>query len=185
MRADAHRNEERLVAAAKITFAEHGADASLEEIARRAGVGIGTLYRHFPTRHALLEAALQDYMEALLAEARDLLGAPSPADALGTWLRSLLIEATAFHGLAAPLATVLQDEGSDLSAVCRSVLVAGGELLTRAQQCGCVRPDAELEDLVKLIAGIAWTTEKTQASQPERADRLLALVMDGLRTVPS
>jgi hypothetical protein len=124
-------------------------------------------------------------MEALLAEARDLLGAPSPADALGTWLRSLLIEATAFHGLAAPLATVLQDEGSDLSAVCRSVLVAGGELLTRAQQCGCVRPDAELEDLVKLIAGIAWTTEKTQTSQPERADRLLALVMDGLRTVPS
>src|SRR3954452_2753784 len=88
MRADARRNVERLLAVAKETFAERGADAPLEEIARRAGVGIGTLYRHFPTREALLEALLRDSFEPLRAEADRLLTSPSPGDALDAWLRA-------------------------------------------------------------------------------------------------
>jgi AcrR family transcriptional regulator len=83
MRADARRNHERLLAAAAATFAEHAADdASLEEIARRAGVGMGTLYRHFPTRQALLEAVYRDQAEALHAGALELLNSPSPGEAL-------------------------------------------------------------------------------------------------------
>jgi AcrR family transcriptional regulator len=178
MRADAHRNEERLVTAAKAAFAEHGTDASLEDIARRAGVGIGTLYRHFPTRSALLEAALQERFEALLAEAQDLLGSPSPAGALAAWLKALLVEADAFRGLAAPLAAILQDQESELSSLCTAALDGGARLLARAQQTGAVRPDADFMDLVKLVGGIAVATER--ATDPDGADRLLGLVMDGL-----
>jgi AcrR family transcriptional regulator len=178
MRADAHRNEERLVTAAKAAFAEHGTNASLEDIARRAGVGIATLYRHFPTRNALLEGAFQERFEALLAEARDLLGSPSPAEALATWLKALLVQADSFRGLAAPLAAVLQDQESDLSSLGTAALDGGARLLARAQQSGAVRPDADFMDLVKLIGGIACATERT--TDPDRADRLLGLVMDGL-----
>src|SRR6266852_1321868 len=87
MRADAQRNYTRLLDAATAAFLEHGADdVSLEEIARRAGVGIGTLYRHFPTRQALLEAVYRDQAEALHARALELLSSPSPGEALATWL---------------------------------------------------------------------------------------------------
>src|SRR5450432_1475305 len=90
LRADAQRNQQRLVSAAMAAFTEHGADdASLEEIARRAGLGIGTLYRHFPTRQALLEAVYQDQIEALRVRADQLLESDSPADALASWLRAM------------------------------------------------------------------------------------------------
>src|SRR6266702_3437058 len=89
MRADAQRNNARLLTAAATVFTEHGADdASLEEIARRAGVGIGTLYRHFPTRQALLEAVYRDQVEALRARAEELREAESPGDAFAEWLRA-------------------------------------------------------------------------------------------------
>src|SRR5260370_45065 len=91
MRADARRKYQKLVSAAAAAYAEHGADdVSLEEIARRAGVGIGTLYRHFPTRQALLEAVYRDQVEALRARADELLGSVPPAEALAIWLRDLL-----------------------------------------------------------------------------------------------
>src|SRR3984893_247972 len=177
-RADARRNFDALLVAAKAAFAEHGTDASLEDIARRAGVGIGTLYRHFPTRHGLVEAAFQDRFDALRAEAQYLRGSPSPADALATWLNALLVQADAFRGLAAPLAAILQDQESDLSSLCTAALDGGARLLARAQQSGAVRPDADFMDLVKLVGGIAVATER--ATDPDRADRILGLVMDGL-----
>src|SRR5215472_11381674 len=91
MRADAQRNYARLLSAAMAAFTEHGADdTSLEEIARRAGVGIGTLYRHFPTRQALLEAVYRDQVEALRARADDLTGSDDPGEALAAWLRALM-----------------------------------------------------------------------------------------------
>src|SRR5206468_1197163 len=90
LRADARRNRDRLIAAAREAFAERGADASLDDVARRAGVGPGTLYRHFPTRFALMEAVYRDGVEALCAEAYDLLSSSAPGDALASWLRSFL-----------------------------------------------------------------------------------------------
>jgi AcrR family transcriptional regulator len=93
MRADARRNHERLLAEARAAFAAHGTDASLEDVARRAGVGIGTLYRHFPTRHALLSAVFEDAVSDLLARSRELLDAPEPCTALVTWLREIVSHA--------------------------------------------------------------------------------------------
>ena len=179
MRADAHRNAERLLAAAKTAFAEHGVSASLEDIARDAGVGIGTLYRHFPTRQALLEAVLRDYLEALRAKATNLLTSPSPVDGLAAWLRFVVVQATAYQGLAATFEAILRDERSTVWSFCLDVLAAGEELLTRAQDSGAVQADVDFTDLVKLVHAIAWATEKTD--DPARADRLLTLVMDGLR----
>jgi AcrR family transcriptional regulator len=179
LRADAHRNQERLLTAAKAAFAENGSDASIPDIARRAGVEVGTLYRHFPTRKALLEAALQEYFEVRRTEVEEVPESPAPAEALAAWLKELLVQANAFRGMAAPLAMALQEQGSDPSALSTAVLDGGARLLARAQESGAVRPDANFPDLVKLVGGIAWASGR--AKEPDRVNRLLELVMDGLR----
>jgi AcrR family transcriptional regulator len=180
MRADARRNVARLLEVARETFAERGADAPLEEIARRAGVGIGTLYRHFPTREALLEALLRDSFEALRAEADRLLTSPAPGEALDTWLRAFASHATTYNGLVAALNASLRDEGSGLCTWCRTVNAAGGELLARAQAAGVVRPDITADDMLILANAITWATEQACAS-PTQAERIHSLVMDSLR----
>jgi AcrR family transcriptional regulator len=182
LRADARRNRDRLIAVAREAFAERGADASLDDIARRAGVGPGTLYRHFPTRMALMEAVYRDGVEALCAEAYDLLLSPSPGDALAAWLRSFLAYAATKRGLAKALMAMAGDEKPPFFAACHDMISeAGAALLARAQAAGAVRPDVQLWDLLKLVSGIAMTCE--QAPDCEiMADRLLALVMDGVRS---
>ena len=116
MRADAQRNYARLLDAASAAFLEHGADdVSLEEIARRAGVGIGTLYRHFPTRQALLEAVYRDQVELLEARAEELLKAESPGDALADWLRALMKFSSTKHSLTSALLATLGKDSELLS----------------------------------------------------------------------
>jgi AcrR family transcriptional regulator len=181
MRADAQRNYERLLSAAVAAFAEHGADdVSLEEIARRAGVGIGTLYRHFPTRQALLEAVYRDQVEALRARADELAGSDSPGDALAEWLRALSAFSATKHNLtSALLATFGKD--SDLMSMCSKVILeAADHLLGRAKQAGAVRPDADAKDLIRLVHAVNLATGFAH-SDPGQADRLLRLVLDGLR----
>jgi AcrR family transcriptional regulator len=181
MRADAQRNYERLLSAAVAAFTEHGADdVSLEEIARRAGVGIGTLYRHFPTRQALLEAVYRDQVEALRARANELAGSDSPGDALAEWLRALSAFSATKHNLtSALLATFGKD--SDLMSVCSKVILEAADgLLGRAKQAGTVRADADAKDLIRLVHAVNLATGFAQ-SDPGQADRLLRLVLDGLR----
>jgi AcrR family transcriptional regulator len=184
MRADAQRNYTRLLDAAGAAFAEHGADdVSLEEIARRAGVGIGTLYRHFPTRPALLEAVYRDQVDLLDARAEELLGAESPGDALAGWLRALMRFSSTKHSLtSALLATLGQD--SDLLSSCGQVIRGATEaLLARAQRAGVVRPDADTGDLIRLVHAVNIATQRGPAD-PGQADRMLALILDGLRPQP-
>jgi AcrR family transcriptional regulator len=182
LRADARRNRDRLIAVAREAFAERGADASLDDIARRAGVGPGTLYRHFPTRMALMEAVYRDGVEALCAEAYDRLASPSPGDALAEWLRSFLAYVATKRGLAKALTAVAGDEKPPFFAACHDMVgEAGAALLARAQESGAIRPDVQVWDLLKLVSGIAMTSEQA----PDCAlmgDRLLALVMDGVRS---
>lgn len=178
-RADARRNRERVLAVAREAFGERGADASLDDIARRAKVGPGTLYRHFPTRQALLEAVCRDWVEALHAEARDLLAARSPIAALATWLRAFVGHVTVYRGLAAALLIGMHDDESALHAMCEAMEMSGATLLTRAQQAGEVRTDADITDVLTLANAIALATEGTPAGDTQ-ADRLLALVLDGL-----
>src|SRR5580658_7690166 len=141
-RADARRNYELLIAAAAEAFAEHGADdVSLEEIARRAGVGIGTLYRHFPARQALLEAVYKDQVDGLEVLAGKLLTSESPGDALVEWLRAFAAFGRTKRSLSAALIAALGKQ-SELLSACSKVLRGCTEaLLTRAQEAGEVNPD--------------------------------------------
>jgi AcrR family transcriptional regulator len=175
-RADARRNHERVVAAAHEVFAEAGPEASLNEIARRAGVGPGTLYRHFPTRHALLTAVLRDRIEALCGRADELLAAEQPDTALAEWLCAFLAHARSGRGLGGALMTAGPDElGFDCHQRIRD---AAAELLTNAQRAGTARADLEPGDLLQLVVGIALTT--THAADPDEPSRLLSLVLDAI-----
>lgn len=179
MRADARRNRERLLAAAGAAFAERGADdVSLEEIARRAGVGIGTLYRHFPTRQALLEAVYRDQVDALGARAAELIQADSPGASLAEWVAALVAFGKAKRGLTTALLEVL-DKDSELLSSCRTVLRdATDALLERAQRAGAARADVRGTDVIRLAHGVSMAADMGQ--DPGQADRMLALVLDGL-----
>jgi AcrR family transcriptional regulator len=177
MRADARRNYERLLGEADSAFARHGTDASLEDIARRAGVGIGTLYRHFPTREALLEAVLHDRFTALTALARELAASLPPRAALAEWLREFSARATAYRGLPGSVLATMEDEASQLYSSCHAMRAAGAELLRHAQRDGVVRADADPTDVFVLACSLAWAIEQ----KPDRADRFLEFLMDGLR----
>jgi AcrR family transcriptional regulator len=175
-RADARRNYDKLIAAGREAFTESDDAASLEDIARRAGVGIGTLYRHFPTRTDLIEAVYVEEVETLCRSADDLSDAP-PWDALVGWLHRFIGYVATKHALAEELFAVA-DRDSEVFKSCRGAFYAAGEpLLQRAQAAGAVRPDVSIDDVVKMVGGIA----KIQGTDPETVDRILSVALDGLR----
>lgn len=180
MRADARRNYERLLVEARTAFAEHGTDASLEDIAKRAGVGIGTLYRHFPNRHALMNAVFQDALESLLTRSRELASADRPCAALVEWLRAIITHAGEYRGVARALMSASHDTSSALSQCSVPLREAGARLLSRAQAAGAVRGDVSIADLLQLTNAIALAAEQAPAD-PELADRLLMLTLRGLK----
>lgn len=176
MRADARRNYEKLLAAAREVFAEQGDATSLEEIARRAGVGIGTLYRHFPSRQALVEALYLDEVEEVCQSAADLQDG-DPWDALTRWFDRLISYIGTKQVLASELVNYLGPD-AELFRSCRTSLWAAGEpLLTRAQEAGVVRPDVEIGQVIQMVVGIA----KLPSDDPEQTRQLIRIALDGLR----
>jgi AcrR family transcriptional regulator len=181
MRADARRNFERLVAAAQEAFGEHGADAPLDDIARRAGVGAGTLYRHFPTREALLEAAYRADIDDLAKLAYELLDKLPPEEALRTWVSEQVEYVMRKRALAATVKAVL-DRDSPVMAWCKTQMRgAAAALLARAQEAGVVRPEVTPSDLLRLAHAVGYASEFA----PEDSDRLLTYMLDGLRPQPT
>lgn len=180
-RMDARRNYDRLVAAADELFGERGTDVPLDDVVRRAGLGSGTLYRHFASRDALLAAVFWGRIEALCEEAESLLTAESPVEGIVIWLRSL-IRLTMRRGLAAALAADNKEGGSELFRYCREALdAAATPLLARVRKDGSFHPDLEVSDLITFTHAIAVAAERVPDSE-EQADRLLRLLLDGLRT---
>jgi AcrR family transcriptional regulator len=178
-RVDAQRNIERLIAAAREAFAANGPNASLDDIARSAGVGAGTLYRHFPTRLALFEAVYRDSVERLCADGERLAATEPPAKALVDWLNGFVTVVSQKRGLAA----ALTEEGrtSELFAQCHGMINAtGATLVADAKAAGAVRDDVALGDLLKMAKAFAHVAE-TSPEGPALAERLLVLSMDGLR----
>jgi AcrR family transcriptional regulator len=180
MRADARRNYERLLMAAHTVFAEQGTNASLEEIARRAEVGIGTLYRHFPTRDALLEALLNEGFRALQRKAEALLESDSPRDALAEWLRQFASGSATYRGLSGSVLATAQQEGSPLYDSCHGMTTAGARLVIRAQEMKELRPDVNPLDVLALAGAVSWVAEQLP-DDGGLPHRLLGLVMDALR----
>ncbi|MGV9455550.1 TetR/AcrR family transcriptional regulator [Streptomyces sp. NPDC003635] len=172
-RKDAARNYDALLAAAREAFAEKGAEASLEDIARRAGVGIGTLYRNFPTRRDLFESVYAGEVNDLVQVAQEVAGL-EPWEALTTWLGR-------FTGYMVTKRAVREalDDQSEIFDACRdSMYGAGGPLLERAQRAGVAREDMDFSDLLRLVAGVTATTFTDDAQR----DRVLAIALDGVRT---
>jgi AcrR family transcriptional regulator len=178
-RADARRNYEKVLAAAREAFAEGGESTSLEEIARRAGVGIGTLYRHFPTRQALVEALYLDEVEEVCRSASELDGGDS-WEALNRWFERFIGYIATKQALAHELLNYL-DYDAPLFRDCRAQLFAAGEpLLERAQDAGVVRRDVNIAQVIQMVIGIA----KTPASEPGEIEHLVRIALDGLRYRP-
>jgi AcrR family transcriptional regulator len=175
-RADARRNYDKLIAAAREAFTEDGSGASLEDIARRAGVGIGTLYRHFPNRQALLVAVYVEEVDALCRSAADLSGEP-PWEGLVAWIHRFVDYLATKQALAEEL-MAYRESDADVFQACRDAMYAGGEpLLVRAQEAHLVRADTNIAEVMQLVGGIA----KIQTPAPEQLDRLLDVALDGLR----
>jgi AcrR family transcriptional regulator len=175
-RADAQRNYDKLIAAAREAFTEQDRSACLEDIARRAGVGIGTLYRHFPVRADLIEAVYVEEVEALCRSAEALSESP-PWEALVGWLHRFVGYMVTKQALADELFAVA-DRDAEVFKACRTALFGAGEpLLERAQEAGVVRPDVSIDEVVHMVGGIA----KIQAADAATVDRILAVALDGLR----
>lgn len=177
MRADARRNYERIVTSAQEAFAEQGPEAPLEEIARRAGVGIGTLYRHFPSREVLIEAVYRSSIEQLSARAHSLLETHSGTEALEIWLREQVQWVMDNRSLATTLKAGM-DKGSPTFTLCRTLITdAAAALLQAAQDSGDIRRDIEPRDLLRFGHGIGIACETV----PEAAPRMLDVTLDGMR----
>jgi AcrR family transcriptional regulator len=183
-RADARRNRSRILGAAEEVFAARGPAASTEEVARRAGVAVGTVFRHFPTKEALVEAVLVERMRRVVSEAHALAEADDDPAAAFTAFFTMMVERTATkHAFTEALA----DAGVDPAAVNGAMAQVRGEfhqlveeLLTRAQRVGAVRSDVGVPELTALLVGVARATEHTGGDLGTRA-RVVAVVLDGLR----
>jgi AcrR family transcriptional regulator len=184
LRADARRNRDRLLEAARTAFAAEGLSVPLDEIARRAGVGPGTLYRHFPAKETLFEAVLHDRIQRLADEAHALRSAPDAGAALLGFIDRLIAEAT----LKRDLVDALASAGSDLNA---SLAETGAQLrseiqhlLVRAQRDGTVRDDIDIADLMAITAGMLFALQRRPGDQADPR-RAVAVLRDGLRATPT
>jgi AcrR family transcriptional regulator len=179
MRADARRNRTRLLAAAEAAFAEEGLGVTVDEIARRAGVGAGTLYRNFPTKEHLFQAVIVHHMEALAAQAKALAESDRPGWALFEFLRLLASEAGAKRDLVEALSGAGVNVKESVAPVKAVVSDNAEVLLRRAQAAGEIRPDVTLQDLFGLVVGTC--TFAADHPDPRAQARMMAVVCDGLR----
>ena len=179
LRADARRNRDALLVAAAAQFAELGADTSLEEVARRAGVGIGTLYRHFPSREALIADVYRREVDLLCGGVDELLATRPADEALAEWMRRFVGYVATKRGLAVALKSMVNDN-SDLFAQSRAnINESMARLVNAAVDAGLVRSDADPEDVLRGMSGFCLFSD--QAGWQEQAQRLVGLLVDGLR----
>jgi len=175
-RADARQNRARLISAATAAFAEKGADAPLEDIARRAGVGIGTLYRHFPSRLDLQAAVFRTQVRDVCAQGDALLAADAPQQAFAAWARALTGYLVTKRGLSRALIDAVGVESELITSCWMTMRDTTERLLESAQRAGVIRPDVTAVDVMRLLHGVAVSSEK----DPSRTDLLLSVMLDGL-----
>jgi len=180
LRADARKNYTHLLAVARDVVKEHGADASMRDIARRANVGLATLLRHFPTREALFEALLCTNLDALTQKADELETSNSPGEALVSWFRAWMAFAQSYRGAVALMAAAHANPDSALYASCAAVHSASARLLLRAQAEGTARIDMTGDDLFGLMSALGWLVDLP--SFAPRADHLVDIIASAILT---
>ena len=182
MRADAQKNYDHLLETGREVVAEQGAEASMREVARRAGVGIGTLYRHFPTREALLEALLRESFDALTAKAAQFEASASSGNALVSWLGEMVALTHSHRGVIAAMTAAIAEPDSALHASCVSMRASGAQLLARAQADGEARTDIDGTDLLALVSALAWLND--QPPFAARVERLFHIIASAILVPP-
>lgn len=179
LRADARQNRARILAAAEEVFMEQGGGASLEAVAKRAGVGIGTLYRRFPTRDELLAATYSERLLAFAASCRAGAAAMEPGRALRSFVEGLVVHVNIYQGLAASIGMVLHSGTPG----CAAISDTGAALLRQAQDSGAVRDDVSFNDLVYVITAISLAIEQ-EGGSTARIGQLAGIFFDGMTTRP-
>lgn len=180
MRADARKNYSHILTIAREVVAEHGADASMRDIARRAEVGLATVLRHFPTREALFEALLCTNLDSLTRRADELETSNAPDEALVSWVREWVAFAQSHRGVVAMMAAAHTNPDSALYASCAAVHSASARLLLRAQAEGTARPDMNGDNLFALMTALGWAVD--QPSFAAQADHLVCLIASAILT---
>lgn len=180
MRSDAKENYRHLLATARAVVSEEGANASMRDIARKAGVGPATLFRHFPTRDVLLDTLLRSSLEALTQKAGALESASSADDALVAWLREAVGFVRIYSGVVTLMANALSDPGSALHSSCENLRSAGTRLLMRAQAEGMADKDMTGSDMFALIGALGWIGD--QASYSARSEYLFDVIASAILT---
>jgi AcrR family transcriptional regulator len=178
LRKDAVRNQELLITAAAAAFSVDGANVPLDEIARRAGVGIGTLYRHFPTRDSLIEAVYRHEVDVLVERADQLLGTLPPDQALEEWMQLFVRHVATKRGMLSVLKPMLSSNASLFAETKGRANAAATKLLGAGVAAGTVRADVDGGDLLRAVGGICMSTDH---ERPDTSDRLVGLLFDGLR----
>ena len=180
LRKDAQRNRDLLLNVAAAVFAAHGVEYPLEDIAREAGVGIGTLYRHFPTRGALIEAVYRREVTQLCDSVDDLLASLTADEAIEAWMYNFVAYIAAKRGLSAALRDMMAAE-PDLFAITRAhISGAATKVLTAAVEAGAIRPVIDADDLIRAMGAICMVTD--DAGYSDRAKTLVSLLLDGMRS---
>jgi AcrR family transcriptional regulator len=177
-RADAVRNRDLLLTAASDAFAARGADVPLEDIARNAGVGIGTLYRHFPTRDALIEAVYRHEVDVLCERADQLLETMPPEQALAEWMQLFVRHVATKKGMLSALKPLLSSNQSFSDQTKGRAQAAASKLLEAGVAAGTIRADVDGGDLLRAVGGICMSTDQERS---EASERLVGLLFDGLR----
>jgi AcrR family transcriptional regulator len=181
LRADAARNRSRLLDAATLAFAERGADASLDDIAKAAGLGIGTLYRHFPTREDLVLAVYGAQIDALDQRSRELAASDDPGEALREWMRGFVVFYAVKQGMVTLLRTMMNGSRAGQFEQTRATMRAAAErVLAPAAEAGVIRQDVAAPELIRALGGICLTSDP-KSTPPSSTLALVDLVYDGLR----
>ena len=180
MRADARRNYDKVLAAARQAFTEHGSTASLDDIAKRAGVGPGTLYRHFPTRDALLDALMRDWVERIRRDSREVIESGEPAEvALAIWFTKFVGHVGLYRGAAAKFVSAMDDETSPIYRKCQILSAANNEVIAYAAAQGALRDGVDGREVMRLVSGVAAVVDQASMSSGE-AEPMLAIILRGI-----
>ena len=180
MRADAQRNYDKLLAAARDAFRERGSAASLDDIAKRAGVGPGTLYRHFPTRDALIDAVMREWADRVAADSRAVVesGLP-PREALTTWFEHFIGHMSLYRGAAQKFVACMDDPTTPIYRKCQILAAANDEILTHVAESGVLREDVSSREVMRMVSGVASVIDQASMTQ-DQAKPMLDIILNGI-----
>lgn len=180
LRADAQRNRDRIIETARALFRERGADCSLDEVAKRAGVGAGTLYRHFPTREDLIDAVMKDWAERVLADAQQVCAAGlPPRETLRSWFQRFVANVGIYQGAARKVLAAVDDPSSPIHRKCQVLALANAQVITHVRDAGALREGVDPREVLRLVSGVAAVVDDS-GLRDSQAEPMLGIVIDGV-----